>query len=123
PLAQPDHAARALRVAAAMHLAVASLDLQPPILLRIAVNSGIATVGDIGSPKRREYTVLGDVVNTCARLVTYACEPEQTVLTAATRGRLPSAEGIRSLGTISLRGRDGAVDLFAVEPPAPAQKE
>ena len=123
PLAQEDHAARALRVAAAMRQAVASLDLQPPIVLRIAVNSGVATVGDIGSPKRREYTVLGDVVNTCARIVTYACEPGQIVMTAATRERLAAAEGIRSVGTVALRGRDAAVDLFALEETAPTQKE
>jgi adenylate cyclase len=123
PLAQPDHAARALRVATAMHQAVASLDLQPPIALRIAVNSGIATVGDIGSPRRREYTVLGDVVNTCARMVTYACEPGQIVLTAATRERLTSPAGLRSVGTVGLRGRDAPVDLFTVEQSAPTQKE
>src|SRR5262249_12712538 len=113
-----------LRVAAAMHQAVASLDLQPPVFLRIAVNSGIATVGDIGSPKRREYTVLGDVVNTCARMVTYACEPGQTVLTAATRERLPSADGLRGIGTVALRGRDAPVDLFALQQQGAAtQKE
>jgi adenylate cyclase len=123
PLAQPDHAARAVRVAIAMHQAVAALDIQPPISLRIAVNSGITTVGDIGSPRRREYTVLGDVVNTCARMVTYACEPGQIVLTSATRERLPAASGMRAMGRVALRGRDAAVDLYTIEQIAPTQKE
>ena len=116
PLGQPDHAARALRTAEAMREAVSRLGIEPPIVLRIALNSGIATAGDIGSPKRREYTVLGDVVNTCARMVSSACEPGQIVLSASTRDRLERDPGLRPLGPVRLRGRDGAVDLFALDP-------
>jgi adenylate cyclase len=112
PLPQADHAERALRAAAAMRRAVAALDRQPPIVLRIALNSGLATVGDIGSPKRRDYTALGDVVNTCSRLVSYACAPGQIVLSAATRGRLNGSVSLRSLGPAAIRGRQGSVELF-----------
>lgn len=120
PLHQADHAARALRAAEAMRLAVRRLGLEPPIVLRIALNSGVATVGDIGSPKRREYTVLGDVVNTCSRMVSSACEPDQIVLSASTIERLAARPPVQPLGPVHLRGRHGAVDLFALEP---AQKE
>ena len=116
PLVQPDHAGRALRAAEAMRHAVGRLGIEPPVVLRIALNSGIATVGDIGSPKRREYTVLGDVVNTCARMVSSACEPGLIVLSASTRDRLERNPGLRPLGPVRLRGRDGAVDLFALDP-------
>jgi adenylate cyclase len=118
PLTQPDHAARALRVAEAMRRAVAALPLDPPIVLRIAVNSGIATVGDIGSPKRREFTVLGDVVNTCARVVSSAaCEPGQILVTAATRDCLDrETSALRPAGPLALRGRDAPVDVFIFEP-------
>jgi class 3 adenylate cyclase len=112
PLPQADHAERALRAAAAMRRAVAALDSQPPIVLRIALNSGLATVGDIGSPKRREYTALGDVVNTCSRLVSYACAPGQIILSAATRDRLNGSVSLRPLGPATIRGRQGSVDLF-----------
>lgn len=113
PLTQADHAARAVRTAEAMRRAVARLDIDPPVVLRIALNSGLATAGDIGSPQRREYTVLGDVVNTCARMVS-VCEPGQIVLSASTRDRLDRDPGLRPLGPVRVRGREGAVDLFAL---------
>jgi adenylate cyclase len=116
PLSQVDHAARALRAAEAMRRSTAALDLTPPIELRIAINSGIATVGDIGTPKRREYTVLGDVVNTCARLVRAECAPGQILLTAETRERLGGSAQLRSVGWVTLRGRGAPVDVFAYEP-------
>lgn len=112
PLAQPDHALRGLRAAARMRRAIAALRGEPPIVLRIALNSGIATVGDIGSPKRREYTALGDVVNTCSRLVSSTCAPGQIVLSGATRARLGDAVPLHPLGEVSVRGRLGLVELF-----------
>jgi adenylate cyclase len=115
PLAQPDHAARAVRAAEAMRQAVSRLDITPPVVLRIALNSGVATAGDIGSSRRREYTVLGDVVNTCARMVAAACEPGQIVMSASTRERLGHDTGLQPLGPVRLRGREGAVDLFALD--------
>jgi adenylate cyclase len=116
PLAQPDHAARALRAAQAMRRAVAAIPLDPPIVLRIAINSGVATAGDIGSPKRREYTVLGDVVNTCSRVVSSACEPGQIVISESTLQRLGTHPDLRALGAVRLRGRDASVTLFALDP-------
>jgi class 3 adenylate cyclase len=99
---------------------VARLGVEPPLVLRIALNSGVATVGDIGSPRRREYTVLGDVVNTCSRMVSSACEPGQIVVSASTLERLEARPPVRPLGPVQLRGRHGAVDLYALDP---AQKE
>jgi class 3 adenylate cyclase len=116
PLEQPDHAARALRAADGMRRRMAALGLEPPVLLRIAVNSGVATVGDIGTPRRREYTVLGDVVNACSRLVSGHCEPGKILVTAATAGRVASNAGLRPLGTVPLRGRGAPVEVFAYEP-------
>ena len=103
PLNQGDHAMRAARAASAMRRATAALDVSPPVTLRIALNSGVATIGDIGSPARREYTVLGDVVNTCSRLVSDACEPGQIVMSGSTRHRLASSMKSRRLERVTLR--------------------
>jgi adenylate cyclase len=121
PMEQSDHAIRAVRAAVAMRQKLAQLNHEnptEPLDVRIAVNSGIATAGDIGSLKRREYTVLGDVVNTCARIQSYACAPGQIVITSATSARLDGAIPTRSLGSQKLRGREALVEIFEVLPEA-----
>jgi class 3 adenylate cyclase len=112
PLDQADHAARAARAALAMMHGLSGLGMQPPLRLRIALNSGPATVGDIGSPKRREYTVLGDVVNTCSRLQSYSCDPGQIVVSGSTRERLDRSVEVRPIGPVTLRGKEQPVELF-----------
>ncbi|MCC6224862.1 MAG: adenylate/guanylate cyclase domain-containing protein [Microthrixaceae bacterium] len=63
---QPDHAARALRAAAALprELTLSAI----PLTAGIGVATGPVLAGFIGTPERYEYTVIGDVVNVAARL-------------------------------------------------------
>jgi adenylate cyclase len=82
PLEQSDHADRAIEAALAMRGALAEMNKDwpgAPLQMRIALNSGIALTGDIGSPRRREFTVLGDVVNACSRIESTVCKPGQIV--------------------------------------------
>ena len=63
PFEQPDHAARAVAAVRDMRRALAAMNAEPGATLfqmRISLNSGRALTGDIGSPRRREFTVLGD---------------------------------------------------------------
>jgi adenylate cyclase len=74
PLSQPDHAERACATALAMMNALANVNAyqqsqgQPPLAIGIGINTGDMTVGNIGSDKRFDYTVIGDAVNLASRL-------------------------------------------------------
>jgi len=78
PLEQADHARRAVQAALDIQRAVTALNTarrhrgQPTLHLGIGINSGEAIVGNIGSEKRMEYTVVGDMVNVAQRLQTQA---------------------------------------------------
>ena len=87
PLDQPDHADRA--VAAALKIrdgdrpsgtGSATARGEPPLEVRIAVNTGEAIVGDIGSERRVDYTVLGNAVNVAARLEEFVAQPGDVVI-------------------------------------------
>lgn len=117
PFEQPEHPRRAVEAALAMRRALATLNATqdgPKLEMRVAINSGIALTGDIGSPRRREFTVLGDVVNTAARIESIA-GPGEIVISGATAARLGSGLTLRPLGERQLRGRTSQIELFAVE--------
>ena len=117
PLPQADHAARAVAAAIEMQRRLrrrAAPGTHPALTMRIGLSSGPVVAGDIGSPKRREYTVLGDTVNTAARLESSVAQPGQIVLTRVTLDRVVDTISARSLGMIELRGRRQAVEVFAI---------
>jgi adenylate cyclase len=72
PHANPDHARDACRGALALKRAVAETgimdDKGQPLKVRIGLNSGTVLVGNIGSERRLNYTVIGDAVNVASRL-------------------------------------------------------
>jgi adenylate cyclase len=117
PLAQADHADRAVGAALAMREALQEMNRawpSNPLQVRIALNSGVALTGDIGSPRRREFTVLGDVVNACSRLESMVCSPDQIVASRATVDRLTKTVPASPLGPFTLRGRQANIEVFEI---------
>jgi adenylate cyclase len=116
PLDQPDHAVRAVRTAQQMRKVLRRLNEERarPIEIRIAINSGLALAGDMGSPTRREYTVLGDVVNAASRLQSVA-GPGEIIISRATFERLNGQVEAHSRGSVGLRGRVAEIEIFQVD--------
>lgn len=119
PTDQPDHAARALRCAEDMlrFLDVGNAGWQTRfetrIELAIGVASGECVVGNVGSERRMEYTAIGDVVNTAARLEAIA-RPNQILVTKATAAAAGDAFDVIDRGERTLHGRREPVHVFEV---------
>jgi len=88
--------------------------------IRIGIHSGDATVGNIGSPGRLNYTIIGDMVNAGQRIEQLAKELKlddgaaTILISETTRADLGPEFAPRSLGKHVLRGRDGEMEVFAL---------
>jgi class 3 adenylate cyclase/predicted Ser/Thr protein kinase len=89
PVAQDDHASRAIRMAEAMQKTFAELQARwrtegyKPFGLGIGINTGYVTVGHIGSSNRSDYTAIGKNAVVAARLASMA-EHGQILITQRT---------------------------------------
>ncbi|MBI5882583.1 MAG: PAS domain-containing protein [Elusimicrobia bacterium] len=83
----------------------------PEVQVRIGINSGRLIQGDIGSSERKDMTVIGDVVNTAAR-VRVAAEPGGFLIAESTYARLVKPGEFVFCKEISLKGKDQPVRLF-----------
>jgi adenylate cyclase len=119
PLPIPQAATRAVKCALAMqrHLKQMQAVGRTPIQgMRIGINTGDAIVGNIGSTKRMDFTVVGDVVNVAARLQELAKELDaDTLISEATYRELEGQiEAIAAPPTV-LRGRKEPTPIFRLE--------
>jgi len=118
PLDMPDHAVRAIHSGLEMQERLQEFNSErkegPTIRIRIGINSGKVVAGEIGSINKKEYTVLGDTVNTASRLESSVAKPGMVVVGENTYELAKGQFECRSLGKATLKGKEKEVAVYEV---------
>ncbi len=113
-----DHADRCVTAAQGMLKRLKQLNesktLPEKLELRIAINSGKAIVGDVGSSQRVDYTALGSTINLASRMESI-CTPGQCVISQATYDLISYQKNFYSLGEYRFKGIERPVSVYQVK--------
>ena len=116
PVPVKDHAARAVRMAAAMRDRVAELAVTWKktgfeLDFGIGIAHGYATLGAIGFEGRLDYGAIGTVTNLAARLCAEA-QPGQVLLTQRVTNTVEALVEVEPVGDVTLKGLSRPVKVF-----------
>lgn len=119
PEPQPDHALRCVRAAVDMQRKCRELRDQWmksglfPLRVRVGINTGDVVVGNMGTPKKLSYTVLGSDVNLANRLESNA-PVEGILISERTYQLVKDAVSTRKLEPILVKGLDTPIQVYEV---------
>ena len=124
PIPQHDHAERAVRMAFEMRDRMTNLQdrwqrrYHEAFKIGIGIATGWVTVGDIGSPSRSDYTVLGNEVNLASRLSDHAAAG-QILVTERTMTEVAHMVHATPVDQVRLKGVSREIKVYQVDPLAP----
>lgn len=117
----PDHADRAVAAAIEMQQAMDALNARfreddptlAPLRMGVGICTGVAICGALGTSDRVEYSVIGDTVNTAARLEGVNKDlGTRILLTDSTRLAMRGVLPLKALGEVRLRGKAEPVRIY-----------
>lgn len=116
PLEASDAAHRSVAAGREMLTAMDRINAQTswPLRIGIGIHFGEVVAGNIGSPRRKEYTVIGDTVNFASRLEALNKEfGSQFLISASVREALgDDGQDAVALGEVTVRGYEQKVAVF-----------
>jgi len=116
PLDHSDHATAAVKTATTILKELERRNqMRPdrPYNVRIGINTGPVIAGNVGTPVRLEYTVIGDTVNTAKRLGSFP-QVNRIVVGENTYERVKLLFQARSLGETFLKGKEKALRAYEI---------
>lgn len=121
PIQDKDHALNAVKCANDMLKKVDELQKKwikegkPKIEIGVGINTGEAFVGNIGSEKRLEYTVIGDVVNLASRIESYnKVYKTSFLISSTTYENVRNIADVIKISEVSIRGKAKKLDIYEV---------
>jgi class 3 adenylate cyclase len=127
PIVHEDDTLRAVHAALRMQEATRAVNSErakrgePAVSIAIGASTGPAIAGNVGSPDRLNYTVIGETVNLAARLCG-AAAPGEILISHATMQFVEGRIGVAPRGDRRLKGFSQPVPVFAVELQSPLDK-
>jgi adenylate cyclase len=113
PRVRKDDATRAIAVSRALHHAASNIvAADKPLRLSIGIATGNVVAGHIGSPKRMDYTVIGDAANLASRLQS-AAPASHTYIDDATYEALTQKPHAEKLSA-KIRGKTEPVTIYDI---------
>jgi len=118
PMERQDDAERAILAAKEMREKLAAMMAKKEghtrkFDIRIGINTGRVVAGNIGSPRRMDYTVIGDPVNIASRLESIA-KPNQILIGEETYETIKDRFEIRKIGPQKVKGKSAEIMVYEV---------
>jgi adenylate cyclase len=120
PVHHEDDSARAVRAGLDMQEALIEFNAtrldedQPPINIGIGINTGDLVAGYIGSSRTMSYSVIGDTVNTAARLCS-AAKAGQVIISENTYEQVKDEFKVKALDPIKVKGKAQELQVYNVK--------
>lgn len=121
PINDENHPINAVKCGIEMLKKVDELDEKwkkegkPEIKIGVGINTGEVFIGNIGSEKRMEYTVIGDTVNLASRLEGYNKTYQTHILiSSSTYERVKDFISVNKIADVEIRGKANRMDIYEV---------
>ena len=120
PISKGNDAQRAVQAGVAIQKLVNELNREavkrghPEIKVGVGINTGVVTAGNIGSPQRLDYTVIGDEVNLASRMCGKA-DAGQVLITESTFNDVREHFRMSPLPPVMVKGKSMPINIFAVQ--------